>query len=289
MIELLTAIYTICDDFCKDFEPLWNAHLLATGTTVRLRSRSLSLAEVMTILLAFQISGHRNFKSFYRFLLQYHRREFPGLVSYTQFVGLEKSALVPLCVFSDFISGPCTGISYVDSSAIAVCKNKRIFSHKVFSGLAARGKSSMGWFFGFKFHLVINDFGQILEFKLTPGNTDDREPINKIFKDLHGKIFGDKGYISQEIFEKLFAKGIQLITSLRRKMKPKIMPLEDSVNLGKRSLVESVLNVLKNSCHLEHSRHRSVNNFMVNMVSAVCAYGLRFLDGWQSSKNTLST
>lgn len=287
MHEKLLLIYCICDDFCKVFEPAWNDILLEASERQRVRPGSLSLAEIMSILLAFQISGFRTFKAFYFHLWSYHRAEFPGLVSYQRFVELEKSALVPLAAFSGFISGPCTGISFIDASALAVCKNKRIFSHKVFDGFAKRGKTTMGWFFGFKIHLVINEHAQILAFKITAGNVDDRTPVEKLCKNLWGKIFGDKGYISKGLFEKLWEQGKQLVTALKKNMKPKLLPIVDSMNLGKRSMVESVLNVLKNSCHLEHSRHRSMVNFMVNIVASISAYGLRFLGGFEP--NILTT
>ncbi len=155
-----------------------------------------------------------------------------------------------------------------------VCHNRRIHSHKVFKGIAERGKSSTGWFYGFKLHLVINDKGEILSFYLTPGNVDDRNPkvIESLAKELFGKLFGDKGYLSKKISNILFSKGIQLITKLKKNMKNKLMIMEDKIFLRKRAIIETINDHLKNICQIEHSRHRSLTNFMVNIVSGLVAY-----------------
>ena len=168
--------------------------------------------------------------------------------------------------------GKCSGISFVDSSVLSVCHNKRISSHKVFKGIAKRGKTSTGWFFGFKLHFVINQTGDILSFMLTAANIDDRRPVLDLVKDLFGKLFGDKGYISSKLFENLFKKGVKLITKLRGKMKNKLMGLTDKLILKRRGLIESVINKLKNDNQIEHHRHRSKWNFIVNLFSGLIAY-----------------
>ena len=135
------------------------------------------------------------------------------------------SVLVPLCAYLVNRYGRCTGVSFVDSTPIAVCHNRRIASHRVFDGIAQRGKSSVGWFFGFKLHLVVNDMGEVLACTLTPGNVDDRIPVPKLTKKLFGKLFGDRGYISKALFAELFKHGVQLITKLRSNMKNQVMDL----------------------------------------------------------------
>ena len=132
----------------------------------------------------------------------------------------------------------------------------------------------MGWFYGFKLHLVCNDRGEIIEFMLTPGNVDDRFPLKqqKFIDQLFGKIYGDKGYIGKDLFDKLFIDGIHLVTKVRKNMKKKAMDFIDRVILRKRAVIESVNDLLKNSCQIEHSRHRSFDNFIGNMVSALVAY-----------------
>ena len=170
--------------------------------------------------------------------------------------------------------GEGTGISFIDSTPIRVCKNKRIKRNKVFAGLAQVGKSTMGYFFGFKLHIVINDKGELLNFVITPGNTDDREPLrNKSFiRALKGKLYADKGYISKGLTQILFMDGLHLITSIRNNMKNTLMELKDKILLRKRSVIETVNDELKNICQVEHSRHRSFNNFISNLVSGLIAY-----------------
>jgi hypothetical protein len=198
--------------------------------------------------------------------------EFPNLVSYSRFVELTPRVVIPLIVYLHQQKGEVSGISFVDSTPIRVCDNKRIFTHKVFEETAQRGKSSMGWFYGFKLHLIVNDCGELLAFTLTPGNVDDRAPVEQMTREIWGKLFGDKGYISQKLFDLLLADGVQLITSLRKNMKNKLMPTWDKLLLRKRSLIESVNDQLKNISQIEHTRHRSGVNFVVNLVCGLIAY-----------------
>jgi len=191
-------------------------------TKQRQRARSLTISEIMTILIAFYQSHYRDFKAYYhQQVLKHWRAEFPNLVSYSRFVEYIPSALVPLIMYlRTGCLGKCTGISFIDSTALAVCLNPRVHTHKVFAGLAARGKTSTGWFFGFKLHLVVNDRGEILQFCITPGNVDDRKPVPRLVKKLFGKLFGDKGCISQPLMQSLRELfDIQLITKLRDNMR----------------------------------------------------------------------
>jgi len=188
-------------------------------------------------------------------------KEFPETVSYNRFVELQQKALLPMVIFLKMmILCSCTGISFVDATALRVCNNKRIFNHKVFDGIAQRGKSTMGYFFGFKLHLVINDKGEIQNFVITPGNVDDRKPLknDRFLEKIYGKLFADKGYIGQKLFEKLFIDGIQLITGLKRSMKNCLMSMNDKILLRKKSVIETINDELKNICQIEHSRHRPI-------------------------------
>ena len=162
---------------------------------------------------------------------------------------LEKEVLLPMTIFiKKVLLGTCTGISFVDSTPLRVCRNQRILIHKTFEGLAERGKCSMGWFFGFKLHLIINDKGEILNFMFTPGNVDDREPLKqgKFLENIKGKLCADKGYIGQALFENLFLNGIQLVTKVKNNMKNSLMSIADKILLRKRALIETVNDELKN-------------------------------------------
>ena len=162
---------------------------------------------------------------------------------------LEKEVLLPMTIFiKKVLLGTCTGISFVDSTPLRVCRNQRILIHKTFEGLAERGKYSMGWSFGFKLHLIINDKGEILNFMFTPGNVDDREPLKqgRFLENIKGKLCADKGYIGQALFENLFLNGIQLVTKVKNNMKNSLMSIADKILLRKRALIETVNDELKN-------------------------------------------
>ncbi len=262
------------DDFCRTFEPKWHAQCLRSGSKQRNRARELALSEIMTILILFHQSHYRTFKAFYteHVCVELHS-EFPHLVSYTRFVEFFPSALVPLCVYLHTCLGSCTGVSFLDSTKLAVCHNRRIKQHQVFRGLAERGKTSVGWFFGFKLHLVFNDQGELLTVTLTPGNVDDRAPVPQFAKRLFGKLFGDKGYLSAALVKQLKSEfDVELITTRRKNMKPVELPLLDKLRLRKRAIVETIIDQLKNISQIEHTRHRSPVNFLVNVVCGLIAY-----------------
>ena len=210
----ITEIFCSIDDFCLEFVPKFEQALI--GTRKRNKPCKLSLSEVMTIQVLFQISGYRNFKTFYNSFLCIHLHSFfPNTVSYNRMVELCSGSLVPLAIYLKTRGiGQCSGISFIDSTPLRVCHNRRIHNHKVFDGLAKRGQCSIGWFYGFKLHLVTSDTGEIVDFMLTPGNVDDRRPlkIERFIKKLFGKLFGDKGYISKELFNNLFFRGVHLVT-----------------------------------------------------------------------------
>ena len=271
LVELFCAV----DDFCKVFVPIWHKQMLTSGEIQRQRMRSLNVSEIMTILIHFHQSHYRDFKAYYNdYVLERLRSEFPGLVSYTRFVEYIPSVLIPLCVYLRHnCFGICTGISFMDSTSLKVCRNQRIHSHKVFAGLAERGKTSTGWFFGFKLHLIFNDRGELLNLMLTPGNVDDRKPVPKMARQLFGKLFADKGYISQKLFDELLRTfNVQLVTGIRSNMKNTLMPLMDKLLLRKRAIIETIIDQLKNISQIEHSRHRSPINFLVNLICGLIAY-----------------
>jgi hypothetical protein len=277
-MESLLKLFCDVDDFCKIFVPVWEQQQIATGLKRRNRARSLTISEIMTILIAFHESYYRNFKAYYREkVLAQWESEFPGLVSYTRFVEFIPSVILPLTVYlRTCCVGQCSGISFIDSTSLDVCLNQRIHSHKVFDGLAQRGKTSTGWFFGFKLHLVVNDQGELLSTCITAGNVDDRKPVPNLAKVLFGKLYGDKGYISQPLAQSLHEMfDVQLITNLRSNMKNQLMLWTDRMLLRKRAIIETIIDQLKNISQIEHSRHRSIPNFVVNVLCGLIAYSRR--------------
>jgi len=273
-MESLLELFVSVDDFCQVFLPFWERKLIQAGSKKRRRAGQLSVSEIMTIMIYFHQSHYRDFKTYYTdHVCQHLSREFPQLVSYERFVILMPSVLGPLSAYLKSLYGRCHGISFIDSTTVAVCDNHRIHNHKVFAGMAQRGKGSMGWFYGFKLHLVVNDCGELLACQITSGNVDDREPVPALSKRLFGKLIADRGYISQALFEQLLdTVGVQLITKLRKNMKNRLMPLMDKLLLRKRAIIESIVDLLKNISQIEHTRHRSPINCFINIIAGLIAY-----------------
>jgi hypothetical protein len=268
----LLELFCHVDDFCKAITTWQTEQLLGQAKKPGPKPK-LSASEIMTIIIYFHMSQYRNFKSYYtEYVMKHLHSEFPDLVSYNRFVELMPMTLLPLCLYLKTQLGPVTGISFIDATSLPVCHNRRIERHRVFDGLAARGKTSMGWFFGFKLHLVVNDQGDLLAFYLTPGNVDDRKPVPQLAQRLFGKLFGDKGYISQALFDQLLEQDVQMITGIRKNMQNRLMPLIDKVLLRKRAIIETINDQLKNISQIAHTRHRSIDNFLVNLIAGLVAY-----------------
>lgn len=274
----VTEIFCIVDDFCKEYESeiVKNSLPASTERNHRNRKGRMSDSEIITILIWFRSNTFRNFKHYYLFYVARHLKHCsPDLLSYNRFVEVESRTAVPLALFLQLSCfGECTGISFIDSTCIPVCHNKRIDTNKVFKGFAERGKSTMRWYYGFKLHLICNNQGELLNFMLTWANVDDRNPdvFNRLTDNVIGKLFADKGYISQFLFERLFNDGIQFVTGIRSNMKNRLLPLYDKIMLRKRSIIETINDLLKNVSQLVHSRHRGVFNFCMNVLAALAVY-----------------
>lgn len=278
-IDKVTEIFCSADEFCKEYAQVIKENKAlpcADDKKRRNRTHEMSDSEIITILMLYHFGSFKNFKHFYLMYIGVTlRKEFPKQLSYQRFVAIEHKVFIPMMMFLNLVCfGQCTGISFVDSTKISVCHNKRIFNHKVFKDLAQRGKSTMGWFYGFKLHFACNEKGEILTFFFSPANTDDRniDVFNVLKKKLFGKLFGDKGYISSSLFEMLFNDGIHLVTGIKSNMKNKLMSFRDRILLRKRSVIETINDELKNICDIEHSRHRSIHNFFMNLIAALGAY-----------------
>lgn len=275
--DKITEIFVQIDDFTQLFDAeIRQLRLESSKSKSRNRKSKLSDSEIMTILICFHLSHINNFKAYYKLYLSKHYKHlFPDLVSYERFVQSSQKVMVALMVFLRTNAlGACRGISFIDSTPIRVCHQKREKQHKVMRGYATKGKSTLGWFFGFKLHLIINDKGEILSFYLTKANVDDRNMnvIQSLTENIFGKLFGDRGYISQKLANYLWNDGIDLIYKIRKNMKKQNLSDVDKILLRKRALIESVNDELKNICNVEHSRHRSPKGFILNLISGLCAY-----------------
>lgn len=272
-----TTIFVIVDDFCKVYKD-WEKHkLIGTGKS-RQRDGLLSLSEVLSIVIFYHFSGYKNFKFYYEYEICGRLKHlFPRRPCYDRFLQIMPNLFLPLMLMFHCLQGKKTGEYYADSTHFAVCKNKRIYRHKTFEGLAARGNSTMGWFFGFKLHLIINTKGQPIAVKITGGNADDRKPFEEIINSagLKGKCYADKGYIGQELFKRLYDKGLHLITGIRKNMKNYLMPIIDKIKLRKRFLIETVFSTLKERFNIFPAKHRSPTNFFVTLFAALIAFQIK--------------
>jgi hypothetical protein len=279
----LIEVFCFIDDFCKEVEAYYATHPLPQGLAPRQlagRKASLSASEVLTILVLYHLSGFKCFEYFYeRLLLRELKSFFPKAVSYTQFLSLSRQAYFHMLLLAQCrcsLSTP-TKHYYVDSKKLPVCDNKRIHSHQVFQAIAQRGKSSTGWFFGLKLHLVTNQYGQLMRFLLTPANIADnnKQVLTYLFCGLTGKCYGDKGYLTT-MLEELLEKGLHLLTKLRKNMRQALISFQDKINLMKRGTIEAVNDILMSVCDVDHTRHRNPINALVHIMAGLTAY--TFLD-----------
>ncbi|MDQ3239472.1 MAG: IS982 family transposase [bacterium] len=274
-MDVVEVFYWI-DEFCGRFDGWLKSTQLKSGEKKRNRASRMNASEVIAIIVLFHWSGYRNFKTFYKeYVCQFWQSEFPNLLSYNRFVELMQEQALTLFALAQACNSTSNGINFIDSTTLVVCNNRRIHNHKVFAGLAKRGKSSMGYFFGFKLHIIINDQGEIVNFVVTDGSVADNNEklLKNITQSIFGKLFGDKGYITK-IRTWLYTQNIQLITKIRSNMKNILMPLFDKLLLRKRAVVESVNDQLKNIFQIEHTRHRSPKNFLSNLFAGLVAYKL---------------
>jgi len=272
----LVELFCDVDDFCKVFIPQWRKQLLEDGTQKRQREGQMTTSEIMTIVISFHMSHYRDFKNYYlRYVSLVYKNEFPNLLSYTRFLAVMPRVIVPMCAYFTSLKGKPTGLEFIDSTSIKVCHNIRIPRHKTFDGIAQRGKGTMGWFYGFKLHLVVNHHGEIVAEKVTTGNVHDTQPVRELAEGLTDKLYGDKGYLSKALEADLLDKGVSLITTVRKNMKAKAISLWDRAMLSRRYIIETINDQLKNISYIEHSRHRSMNGFMLNLLAGLVAYCLK--------------
>jgi hypothetical protein len=275
MLDRLVEVFCAVDDFCKAFQPQWAAHQLGGGYQPRGPKPGLADSEIITLLLVLHSSGFKYLKNYYNSPMgEVLRRYFPGMPCYERFVMLEKRVFVPMMYFMFSRMGRKTGIYYIDSTALPVCHNRRIGRHQTFAGMAARGKTSMGWFFGFKLHLVFNHLNEIVAVKLTPGNVHDGAPVEQLTHNLTGKLFGDKGYLGKKRASTLLKRGLVLLTKVRKNMKALPLTLTDKLLLNARSMAETIIGHIKAFSSLNLPKHRAPLNGFLHLVAALTAYQL---------------
>lgn len=279
----VVEVFCFIDDFCLQVTHYLATHPLPPGLQARAcagRKPALSESEVLTILVLYHLSGFKCFMYFYERLVQGELRSyFPQACSYPQFLALARQACFHAFLLAHYRCGffGRSGHYYIDSKKLPVCDNHRIHSHRVFEAVAARGKSSTGWFYGLKLHLVTNQHRELVRFLITPANVADnnKQVLSRLLSGLQGKCYGDKGYLSS-LLEELLGQGLHLVAKVRKNMKNVLLSFTDKINLRKRGAIEAVNDILMSVCDIDHTRHRNPLNAMVHIFSGLSAY--TFLD-----------
>lgn len=273
---LLYQIFIDVDDFIKALDSFEMRHRLERGSARPGPKRSMFDSEVLSILIFYHYSGYKCFQYYYESLILRDLRSFfPHAVSYTRFVASMGDVAKHLYLFAQLRCAMSErgGIYFADSKKLPVCDNRRIPSNKVFKDVAGRGKSSTGWFYGLKAHLLVNNVGQVVQFLITPANFTDnnKSVLDKLLADIQGKCFADKGYLTK-FFEHFLQKGVQIITKIRKNMKNSLMQLTDKLWLRKRAVIESINDILMSVLDIDHTRHRSPWNAIVHAIAGITAY-----------------
>lgn len=269
----LIEIFVSVDDFCQVLDQYLDEHDLEGPVFEGVMIPS----EILTIVIFYHYSGYKCFQYYFENMVQQELRDFfPRQVSYKRFLTLIGRCQIHLFLFLKWqcAQSQLTGTYFVDSKKLPVCHNRRIHNHKVFKGMAQRGKTSTGWFFGFKIHLAINNLGEVMNFEFSTANITDNNSdlLRNLLKDLKGNCYGDKGYLTK-IFAEFFEQGLKIISKVRQNMKNKLMPLHERFWLAKRAVIESVFDILMTVFDIDHTRHRSPHNAFAHMLGALIAYG----------------
>jgi hypothetical protein len=275
----VVEVFCFMDDFCQQVSQYLATHPLPLGLEPRAaggRKASLSESEVLTILVLYHLSGFKCFMYFYqRLVLGQLRSYFPKACSYPQFLSLARQACLHAFLLAHYRSGLSarSGHYYIDSKKLPVCDNHRIHSHCVFEAVAQRGKSSTGWFYGLKLHLVTNQHRELVRFLITPAKVADnnKQVLSSLLKRLPGKCYGEKGYLSA-LLKELLEQGLHLVAKVRKNMKNMLLSLSDKINLRKRGAIEAINDILMSVCDIDHTRHRNPINVLVHIISGLTAY-----------------
>lgn len=279
---MLTEIYYEVDEFNKLYLGKIADYITHIDWYPKRKIGCMSMSEIMTILIYYHYSHYKNFKHYYeQYVRKDLKKDFPVSVGYDRFIWYIPMAFLPMLCFHIFRCKASirTDIYFIDSTKIVACHPKRVHQNEVFKGFASWGKTSTGWFYGIKIHLIINNLGEVMQTYFTTGSTSDTnvKVLFSLLKGLKGWVFGDKGYLMNK--EKLdFAEcdgALDFFVKPRnntKKKKLKPIPDEAKKMAKKRPIIETVIGLQKNVLDLEHTRHRSISNAFTHMLAAMCAY-----------------
>lgn len=272
MLDLTTLFCTI-DDFFLKFEPVYYQFLKQQKTCSRVRCASLNISEIVFIVIWYKCSHFTNFKAFFTSLNNHHRSLFQGIPCYERMIYLIKRHHLALHALHFYLMKGCEQpYLWIDSTSLPVCKNQRIQRHKALIQIATRGKSSMGWFFGCKLHVIMNASGHLVSTALSNGHTADIKMVEQLVSGFKAKLYADRGYISSKLKSQLRQQHIDLITYHRKNMQALQLDQDDEYHLKQRNKIETLFSLLKGSYHLVTSKARSLTGYLAGIYASLCAY-----------------
>lgn len=242
-------------------------------------------AEIVTMILyCVGIAGTKTMKAIYNFVNNSHQREFPDIPTYEGFVGHLHRVLPGLVWVLGRVMEPTDRrlmtekIRLLDATETPVCKNIRANAHKVAQGMAAWGKNSQGYFFGFNLHLAVNATGQLRAAIVTPGNVKDITQAERLLQGFQGLGIADGGYLGQKLWQRLWQRGIWLLTGVRKNMR-KLMARWQYELFKIRQRVEGTIDYLKEHLNLVTSFPRSPRGYLLHYIMVLLTYQFHMVYG----------
>lgn len=267
-----TELFCVIDDFFLKFESVYWEFLKQNSRCLRIRPAQLSISEIIFIAIWYKTSHFNNFKAFFTSLKHDKWHLFKSLPCYQRMIYLVNTH--QLALHFALMKGHQSAYLWIDSTTLVVCKNQRIQRHKSLSAIATRGKSSMGWFFGCKLHLLMNQSGEIVNTALSNGHIADIKIVERLVEGLAAKLYADRGYISHNLKTKLNDQDIDLITHHRKNMRFIQLSKADEYHLKQRNKIETLFSLLKGTYNLVTSKARSVAGYLAGVYASLCAYQL---------------
>ena len=270
-----TELFCLIDDFFLKFEETYWKFLKQSSQSLRVRTAQLTISEICFIAIWYKCSYFNNFKAFFTWLKadkSYLFKYLPCNQRMIHLINRHELALHALHVA--LMKAQDKQYLWIDSTTLPVCKNQRIQRHKSLAQIASRGKSSMGWFYGCKLHIAMNRHGEIACSALSNGHVADIKMVEQLVEGLEGKLYGDRGYISQELKSRLQDQGIDLITYHRKNMQATQLCASDEYHLRQRNKIETLFSLLKGQYNLVTSKARSIHGFLSGIYASLCAYQL---------------
>jgi len=275
--ETLYHIFDRIDDLLKAMSISLRRKLLADLKPKGGRPSGLSLPAILTLGIFRFATGVKDVKHYHRKLVSSYSQELGRIPNYGNFNALMNQATPYVIFLLEWIcysnKSTSNGAYFLDATSLKVCENKRIFDHKVCEDIAQRGKSSMGWFFGFKLHVVCDSLGRLVSLLITPGNTDDRKFVLKLLKGLKGLCVADAGYVSKKLMHELYEQGLLLLTDVRNSMKRLMSEAQHAV-LKLRQRIEGIFSCLKHRLKAEASIARSPLGYVSRCLYACLTFAL---------------